>query len=634
MALKARKWVRLFEEFVQDLRIKSKEEFSADKSGSKLQLWESQRIFLREVGEGLDNGVHVFNCSKSRQLGITTISLAIDLFWLAMHPNIIMALVTDTEKNRVANRALIDGYVKSFPEGYFGESFKVLSNNRSQMMFSNGSRLDLLVAGTKKKSISWGEGIGYGAAHLTECAAYGDVEGLKSLEEGFAQQNPQRLYVYESTSKGFNHWRTRFMAGLADPTQRSFFIGWWAGDTNVIHKNDARFAEYGLYQPTGEEAHLIKQVKRLYNHEITVQQLAWIRWKGKQAGSEQDLLEQNQPWTAEQSFVQTGYSFFQTRMIGADIKRVSDDLDGDCLYQGYRYEVDGDFFTFHLVKLDPEVDSTSDIQLKVWEEPRDDGQYVIGMDPAYGRNAHKDTHSLIVWRCYADKMVQVAEFCTADMDIRHAAWVLFHLCAAYKNSMANVEIMGPGRMIMMEFDHLRQLLNAEIHREKVEKREWTDAGSGARWFLYHRVDSPGPGYVYNFESSWKTKQMLMHGFRSSYISQELHIRSKKLLVEMSNVIDDGDTIGAPESRDEDKKDDRVFAAALSQMAWAQWIRPGMLADGDTYEVVKNREMNDNMTAAEKAGKGVRNIVYGFLKRMEEAAEDDTPAPSWREKMGL
>ena len=27
------------------------------------------------------------------------------------------------------------------------------------MQFSNGSRLDLLVAGTKKKSIAWGEGV-------------------------------------------------------------------------------------------------------------------------------------------------------------------------------------------------------------------------------------------------------------------------------------------------------------------------------------------------------------------------------------------------------------------------------------------------------------------------------------------
>src|SRR5262249_10129703 len=156
-------------------------------------------------------GIHKFFCLKSRQLGVTTISLAIDVFWLAMHNDMIGCLVTDTEKNKEANRALIVKYIESFPDGYFGDSFKIIKNNRQSLMFSNGSRLDLLVAGTKKKSISWGEGQGYALGHMTEIASYGDVEGLKSLEEGFAQKNPHRLYMYESTAKGFNHWRSRWL---------------------------------------------------------------------------------------------------------------------------------------------------------------------------------------------------------------------------------------------------------------------------------------------------------------------------------------------------------------------------------------------------------------------------------------
>ena len=278
MAPRAKKWLKLLEDFVAELRIKSKESVSDDERGSKLEMWESQRRFLQVIGQGLDDGVHSFNCLKSRQLGVTTISLAIDVFWLAVHPNMIGCLVTDTEKNREVDRSIIEGYIASFPEGYFGDAFKIVRSNRQMLQFSNGSRLDLLVAGTKKKSIAWGEGQGYALAHETEVASYGDVEGLKSLEEGLAQNNPDRLIIRESTAKGMNHWRTRWRAGLNDLTERSFFIGWWSGDNNRIARGDPRFASFGLAPATGPETKMLREVERLYQHRISAEQLAWYRW--------------------------------------------------------------------------------------------------------------------------------------------------------------------------------------------------------------------------------------------------------------------------------------------------------------------------------------------------------------------
>src|SRR5580692_723267 len=112
---KASGWLPLFSSFVSDLRIASKEITSTDERGVKLELWESQKRFLKEIATGLDAGIRTFICLKSRQLGITTISLAIDVFWLAMHPNLIGALVSDTDKNRSKNRAQIERYVKSLP---------------------------------------------------------------------------------------------------------------------------------------------------------------------------------------------------------------------------------------------------------------------------------------------------------------------------------------------------------------------------------------------------------------------------------------------------------------------------------------------------------------------------------------
>ena len=624
---KPSRWLNLFETFVEDLRIKSKEINSNDQRGSKLEMWDSQRRFLKEVGQGLDDGIHRFNILKSRQLGITTISLAIDVFWLAVHENIIGCLVTDTEKNREANRALIQHYVESFPEDYFGEKFAITGNNRSMMTFSNGCRLDLLVAGVRKKPIAWGQGQGYSFCHSTETGNYGDPEGLKSLEEGFAQENPDRLYIFESTANGFNHWRTRYYAGLEDTyNQRSVFIGWWAGDTNKLARSDPRFLQYGREKPDNEEREKIRAVAKQYQHTVTQEQLAWIRWKEHAAGSEQDLFLQNQPWTAEEAFVSTGYSFFATRTIGEDLKRLDDERRP---YKGYRYHVDGDFFTFSMEELEAKQENVRFVELKVWDEPDPVGRYVIGFDPAYGRTNHGDYHVISVWRCFADRMVQVAEYRCKDVEAKHASWVLFHLCAAYGDCMANVELNGPGRLVMTEFNHLRELLAAEMNKEKVKDRNWENAALQARWFLYKKVDSSGGGYALNFEASWRTSKELMYAMRGAYVSGEIEIWSRVLLQEMQNVVVVDDHIGAPESQNEDMKDDSVFAASLAIRAWTEWVRREMLVNGQTYEVVMN---GGNQKPDEQR---VNGIVRRFLLTQEEKANMPVDnVPKWKRDYGL
>jgi len=293
-------------------------------------------------------------------------------------------------------------------------------------------------------------------------------------------------------------------------------------------------------------------------------------------------------------------------------------------------EVDGDFLHFNMITMDPDVDDVADVELKIYEEPVDGAQYVIGFDPAYGRNEHKDHHSIEVLRCFADRVVQVAEYVTCDVETKHASWVLFHLAAAYRNSMTNVELGGPGRLVMTEFDHLRQLIGAEMNAAKTAARGWEDAGAQARWYLYHKVDSPGAGYMANFEPNWRTKSELLHGYRGVYSSREIEIRSWPLLREMSIVVvNDGD-IGAPESTDENIKDDRVFAAALAVRAWTDWVRKDMIAQGLTYDVAMRAEAGQE-TKQETA---VDSIVRNFLRTAEKRANAEPEPPKWRVDQGL
>jgi hypothetical protein len=85
-------------------------------------------------------------------------------------------------------------------------------------------------------------------------------------------------------------------------------------------------------------------------------------------------------------------------------------------------------------------------------------------------------------------------------------------------------------------------------------------------------------------------------------------------------VDEDGGIGAPDSRDTDEKDDRVFAAALAHLAWIDWIRRDMLSQGLTFERVTKEERGE----VPKAAKVVDGIVYRFLAKQEELANEDPP----------
>ena len=461
---------------------------------------------------------------------------------------------------------------------------------------------------------------------------YGDPDALASLEESFAQQNPNRLFIYESTANGTNHWMKRWQAGQKDVfTQRSFFLGWWSSDVNIIKRNDPRFTQYGGFAASGDEREKIAAVARLYGYKITPEQLAWIRWKSDNTGSDNALLEQNQPWTERDAFIESGYSFFQTRQISMDLKTIREGGE-DYGFQAYRYEIDGGFFNMKLEKIEDEADMDR-IELKVWEEPVPNGKYAIGFDPAWGRNDHKDRSCCQVYRCYADKIVQVAEYATADVELKHAAWCLAHLAGCYKDCVVIPEITGPGRALFMEWDHLKQMMQSETYRDSVVNKsvDWEAAFENARWYLYSRPDSMGKGFALGFETSWRTKAELMHQMRGEFVTKSMIVRSIPLLNEMLNVIvDEGGSIGAPESSNADMKDDRVFATALAIRAWINWIRPSMLADGMTYKRVNEEESGD----VTPLNKSLNNIVFNFFRSQQELAEAEPDKPTWLTDRGL
>ena len=103
-----------FYKFCSELKIETKEE-GLKKMGKLLG---TQTYVMQEISEGLANGVHFFVILKGRQLGITTISLALDLYWHFTNAGLGGTLVTDTEENRDMFRGTLGAYMEGLPKEY------------------------------------------------------------------------------------------------------------------------------------------------------------------------------------------------------------------------------------------------------------------------------------------------------------------------------------------------------------------------------------------------------------------------------------------------------------------------------------------------------------------------------------
>lgn len=572
MAKPTKVWLPAFMRFISLIRITSKE----CPEPVPIVPYEGQKRFLRELVAGLNGDVHHFTVLKSRQLGISTILLALDIFWLYMHPGLQGALICDTAQNLEVMRQTITEMLESLPPRY---RVPIKSHNRTGLVLANGSRLQYMSAG-KNKNSGLGRSRALNYVHATECSSWGDQKGLDSLLNALAELNPNRLYVFESTALGYNLFHDMWEDAKSDPTQRGIFIGWWSKDTQQIPETDERFQTWWGEQPylTEAEEKTAKTVQDEYGWTITPQQWAWYRERAFKAKDEHSLMEE-QPSTEHEAFQATGNSFFSLKKISADMDFLTHN---QVAYTGYRYTLGKKFLQMRM----EETTIPDEVELKIWESPVEGAKYVLGVDPAYGGDEDKDRSTIQVWRCFADRMLQVAEYSTPMPETRHVAWVMAHLAGCYRDCMINLEITGPGGEVLLELNNLKLQMQYGDQRELAGGLNPSWALDQARWYLYHRPDSMGPGYAYAWKTTFENKQRICYRMRELYDLDELLPRSMFLLDEMRTFVQDGGKLAASGSN----KDDRVMSTALAVIAYVEWVRPGMIVQGQTYEVEMRKQM--------------------------------------------
>jgi len=548
-----------------------------------------QRWIVRQIAAGLDRDIHDFTILKSRQLGCTTALEALDLYWLFKHPGMDGTLVTQDEQTMFKCRTELSEFYGALPRAYKPFSPK---HNRNEYVFrlpdGRMSRLQYQIAGSRigASSSKLGRAKGNSFAHGTEVAFWGDPDAFEVLKNSLAEMNPARLYVWESTANGFNHFEEQWRIATRSPTQEAIFVSWWAHKLNCFKRHDPRFGVYwgANGKMTLEEKELAREVVLNYGDclefvwgrkEIAPEQIAWWRWYGEEQLADPELMKQERPWVPAQAFITTGSTYFRGRDLTGAQRRVSSEGPPRQL----RIEIGTELAKCEITAAPARISN-----LAIYAEPQAGAQYVLGADPAYGVSEWSDGNCISVWRCWTDRIEQVAEFWSRDMQPYGFAWAMVYLAGLYAPCGWNLEVTGPGAAVLGEV----QALQRQRYYADAETRARMDRFfGGMREYLYTRIDSLNRNpNARGTQSNYREKCRYMNNFRDDFTRGVLIPHSRALLDEMRWITHQ---VGCAPSGSAHHPDDRVIGAALANYMWRDRIVVTLQQRGMSYAAEQKRK---------------------------------------------
>lgn len=569
----------------------------------------TQRRFIDEVSAGLDEGYHEFQVLKCRQIGLSTIGLGFDMFFAFNTEGAEGAIITHDEPSRDKFRSTLTTYYDNLPPEWTQEQ---VAHNRNQWVLGNRTSFLYRVAGTKEKSAgTLGRSAALIFAHSTEVAFWGDAGQVNSLQDCFAEINPNRFYLWESTANGFNHYERMWRDAQNSTTVKPIFITWWSDEFARVGRDTTRYKEYWGHKgrPTPYERDLCKQVAEYYGVEIDDEQLAWYRWcLAEKKHGDEDARRQEFPSTPDEAFVASGSNFFSPEKMTDAYKRV--------LHQkrplNFKFQLGDEFHETRVMEC-----NDRQAMLRIWEQPVEGGWYTIGGDPAYGSSEEADRYVLSVNRCWSNRVVQVAEFCVTELNTRQFAWIIAYLAGCYQPCVWNLELNGPGGAVLQEVDNVRRLVGRGYYSSI--SPDITNAVRKIQDFYYARPDSMrGRPIGKHTVTTSRIKESYLSMMRGAFEAGQFVPNSWWLLEEMRSFVRDAGWLGASG----DKKDDRVIASALAYMAYNDSMRAQLIMRRIDWSEEAEQRKDEKQNPRDEV---VSRLVQNFMHNAGFKRESHNPA---------
>ncbi|NBI06623.1 hypothetical protein [Senegalia massiliensis] len=392
---------------------------------------------------------------------------------------------------------------------------KLKRNNRQELAFENGSSINCETMGKK----DLGRGSSLKLIHISELAFVGDqAKGqLLSLEQALV---PSGKIFIESTANGIGNFYHQLYGKAKDGenSYKPFFFNYL--DTLEMFKKD-HAKQKKIYRNihgrdltkddlTTEELHLLELDSR-FNLDI----LTWRRMKI--ANSSRDQFAQEFPFDDVEAFVSTGNNVFDSKKILERTRYLPKTINNNKL---------GDLSSnlkFYLNRT-----------LFIWEKPKPDTRYYIGVDSGEGIGQDYSVIEVV-----SEEGIQVAEFRHNKLAPHTFAEVCYQIGTYYNTGYMTIEKASSGHSIITKLKYDYKYPNLHKHKDY-------DARGRAKKKV---------GFVTN----GKTKPIMVDRLRELFEEGQILINSKILLEEMKVFKSKNGKMGAISGQ----HDDTVMAICLA-----------------------------------------------------------------------
>lgn len=446
-------------------------------------LTDEQRKLVENLG-------HLNIINKSRQLGISCVTLSLAIRECIVHDNATCVLISH---NQTSTNAVFDKLKQMFYSLPEWVRPKLLQNNRQALTFANGSSITCMTAGNRDV----GRGSTYNAiVHLLEFAFWKDQDRqLKSVMQAVSSS---ATVIIESTSNGFNSYANLLLqAKNGENAFRYFFFNWINGRSLFIPQYEQAVALYKAQHNDNmlTEEEYDEEEQRLAKLGMTPEQAVWRRQKISVSGL--DAFHVEYPSTPEESFIATGASVFDNTKVCriqqaiAEKKIVPLALDKIVGLPNI---------------LRPYVQNKA---LKIWAVPKMGMKCYLGVDVSEGLGGKRDYSTIFVM----DKDCrQVAQFKSNRIKPYEFADIVDAVGRWYNKGLLTVEKASGGHSVI-------ERLRYEKHYMNMTKYKTYDEFKRTIWQV-------------GFSTNNKTKSIAVNDAREWFDKGLVDIVSDDLLEEM------------------------------------------------------------------------------------------------------
>lgn len=438
----------------------------------------------------VDNLEHMNIISKSRQLGCSTITVALSIRECIIHDNATCVLISHNQSSTNDIFSKLKQQFYSLPDWLRPG---LLTNNRQALTFDNGSSVTCMTAGNK----DCGRGATYnGIVHLSEFSFWKNQDTqLKSILQAVSSS---ATVVIESTSNGFNKYSELFLqAQNGENAFKPFFFNWINGRSLFEKQYKMAVKEYKAKHNNKmltEDDYDDEEIE-LAKLGMTPEQAVWRRDKVSVSGI--DAFHIEFPSTPQESFVATGSSIF-------DNKRVCSVL--SAIIESKVKPIPLDHISGIPATLRQFVHSKS---LSVWKIPKNNERYWLGIDVAEGLGGKRDYSTIFVMDKDGE---ECAEFRSNKIKPYEFADIVDTMGRWYNKGLLTVEKASGGHSVIERLRYEKKYMN-------MTKYKTYDEFQRMKWNV-------------GFDTNNKTKSIAVNDAREWFDKGLVKINSIELLEEM------------------------------------------------------------------------------------------------------